>query len=187
MVNAIIEKVLDGDADAFRFIVREYKDDAYTLAISIVKDEALACDVVQIAFIKAYRKLNTFKGESKFSTWLYRIVINEAFNKQTRENKNPVALETISASEVTVEEINHVFSKMEKDNQQYYINEALTRLPGKHSLALRLFYLKELSLEEITGITGWTNSNTRVLLHRARKEMKKVLTDLFNLNKEDLY
>lgn len=187
MADTDIQKVLNGDADAFQFIVREHKDNAYTLAISVVKDEALAQDVVQVAFIKAYRKLDTFRKESSFSTWFYRIVINEAFNKQTKEKKKPEALETVSPDELRVEEINAVFSKMEQNDQQYYINEALMRLPANYSLALRLFYLNEFSLDEITQITGWTNANTRVLLYRARKEIKHVLTGLLNINKEDLY
>lgn len=187
MADTDIQKVLNGDADAFRFIVREHKDNAYTLAYSVVKDEALAQDVVQVAFIKAYRKLDTFKKESSFSTWFYRIVINEAFNKQIKEKKKPEALDTVSPDEFKLEEINAVFSKMEQNDQQYYINEAFTRLPSDYSLALRLFYLNEFSLDEITQITGWTNANTRVLLYRARKEINRVLTGLLNINKEDLY
>lgn len=187
MADTDIQKVLDGDADAFRFIVREHKDYAYTLAYSVLKDEALAQDVVQVAFIKAYRKLDTFRKESRFSTWFYRIVINEAFNKQTKEKKKPEALDTVSPDEFSVEEINTVFSKMEQNDQQHYINEALKRLPADYSLALRLFYLNEFSLNEITEITGWTNANTRVLLYRARKEIKQVMTGLLNIHKENLY
>ncbi len=187
MADTDIQKVLNGDADAFRFLVREHKDNAYTLAFSVVKDEALAQDVVQVAFIKAYKKLDTFRKESSFSTWFYRIVINEAFNKQKREKKKPETLETVSPDELGGEEIKGEFSKMEQNDQQYYINEALMRLPANYSLALRLFYLNESSLDEITQITGWSNANTRVLLYRARKEFKLVLTELLNINKEDLY
>lgn len=178
--------VLDGNTDAFRYIVREYKDDAYTLAFSVMKDEILARDVVQVAFIKAYKGLDTFREESKFSTWFYRIVINEAFNQRKKEKNRPGATEKIPPTEIT-EEIEHVFSNMEKEDQRHYISKALMQLPGKYSLVLQLFYLEEFSLKEISNITGWTNSNTRVLLHRARSEMKKMLTDLFNLKKEDLY
>ncbi|MDZ7773477.1 MAG: sigma-70 family RNA polymerase sigma factor [Balneolaceae bacterium] len=82
--------MLDGDTDAFRFIIKQYQDEAYSLAISVVKDEFLAKDVAQNAFIKAYTKLDTFKWNSRFSTWLVRIVINEAFiqlRKQKRQTK----------------------------------------------------------------------------------------------------
>ncbi len=181
------KKVLEGDDEAFRLIVRKHKDDAFTLAVSVVKNEAVAQDVVQVAFIKAYNKLDTFRRESKFSTWFCRIVINEAYNRRKKEQKKTEALENVSFDEISTEELNEVFSKIETDNQQYYINEALMKLPSNYSLALRLFYLKEFSLKEITEITGWTNTNTRVQLHRAREAMKKVLTELLKLKKEDLY
>ena len=187
MADTDIQKVLNGDVDAYRFIVREHKDKAYTLAISVVKDEALAQDVVQVAFIKAYKKLDTFKKESSFSTWFYRIVINEAFNKQKKEKKKPEALDSVSPDALIVEGIHTEFSKMDQNDQQHYINKALMRLPVNYSLALRLFYLNEFSLDEITQITGWSNANTRVLLNRARKEIKNILTGLLNINKEDLY
>lgn len=187
MADTNIEKVLNGDADAFRLIVREHKDNAYTLAISVVKNEALAQDVVQVAFIKAYRKLDTFRKESSFSTWFYRIVINEAFNQQKKEKKKPEALDTVSPDELSLEVVNSEFSKMEQSDQQYYIHEAFMRLPANYSLVLRLFYLNEFTLDEITQITGWTNANTRVLLYRARKELKHVLTGHLNINKEDIY
>lgn len=187
MAKTDLQKVLNGDADEFRFIVREHKENAYTLALSVVKDTALAEDVVQVAFIKAYRNLGGFRQESSFSTWFYRIVINEAFNRQRKERKKPAALGTVSPGELKEEENNAVFSKIEQNDQQYYINEALMRMPANYSLALRLFYLNEFSLDEITQITGWTNGNTRVLLHRARRELKHVLTGLLNIHKEDLY
>lgn len=182
-----LKKVLEGDDEAFRLIVRKHKDDAFTLAMSVVKNEAVAQDVVQVAFIKAYNRLDTFRGESKFSTWFYRIVINEAYNRQKKQKKKAQPLESVSQDSIPTEELNEIFSKIEKDNQRYFINEALMKLPANYSLALHLFYLEEFNLQEISEITGWTNVNTRVLLHRARKEMKSVLTKLLKLKKEDLY
>ncbi len=187
MAKNRIKNVLNGEDEAFRFIIRNHKDDAYTLAMSVVKNEAVARDVVQVAFIKAYNKLDTFRRESKFSTWFYRIVVNEAYNRRKKEQKNTEDLENVFPDEISTEELNEVFSKIEKDHQQYYINEAFMNLPSNYSLALRLFYLKEFSLKEITEVTGWTNANTRVQLHRARKAMKNVLTELLKLKKEDLY
>ena len=85
MEDIYIQKVLDGNHDAFRFIIKKYQDLAFTYAMSVVKDEHLAQEVLQVSFIKAFTKLNTFKKKSKFSSWLYRIVVNESFkilNKQ---------------------------------------------------------------------------------------------------------
>ena len=186
MTNVYIQRVLDGDTDAFRFIIQEYKDRAYSLAISVVKDEFDAQDVVQTAFIKAYTKLDTFKGNSRFSTWLYRILINEALSTKRKSKDNTISIDDAASTNIP-SEINNTFLKMEEDYQRYYINKALKDLSAKYSLALRLFYLEEFNIDEITQITGWTNSNTKVILHRGRNKMKKMLTTQFNIDKEELY
>ena len=79
MDDLYIRKVLQGDTDAFRWIIKNHKDMAYSLAMSVVKDEYIAREVLQISFVQAYTKLNTFLGKSKFSTWFFRIVIHESF------------------------------------------------------------------------------------------------------------
>ncbi len=186
MCDTYIQKVRDGEIDAFRFIIKQYKDEAYSLAISVVKDEFFAQDVVQNAFINAYTSLDTFSGRSKFSTWLYRIVINEAYaqlRKQKRKGEIRDDLSQVKESS----RISDTILKMEEDNQRYYINEALKKLSANYSLSLRLFYLQDYTIEEITEVTGWSNSNTKVILHRARNQMKVLLTNLLNINKEDLY
>ena len=78
-------------------------------------------------------------------------------------------------------------SKIDGDDQRYYINEALKLLSANESLALRLFYLGENSIEEITEITGWTNSNIKVILHRARINMRQLLESRFNVNQTAFY
>ncbi len=88
MDEIYIKKVCDGDKDSFRYFVKQYKDMAFSIAISIVKDEFLAQEVSQDAFIKAYKALSSFNHKSKFSTWFYRIVVNEAFmNLKKRKNE----------------------------------------------------------------------------------------------------
>ena len=79
MDKLYIDKVLAGDLYAFNYFLKTYKDMAYSVAISIVKQEHLAEEIVQDAFMICYQSLKNFKGESKFSTWLYRIVVNCAF------------------------------------------------------------------------------------------------------------
>ena len=173
MDDIYIQKVLDGNQDAFRFLIKKYKNLSYSYAMSVVKDEFLAQEVLQISFIKAYTKLNTFKGNSKFSTWLYRIIVNEAF-KMLNKRKREVALiddKLIETNEIASDSI----ESATKEHQKYFVNEALKKLGPKESLALRLFYLEEHSVKDITEITGWNTTNIKVLLHRGRINMKKIL------------
>ena len=177
---------MDGDAEAFRFIIKEHKDRAYTLAISVVKDKFAAKEVVQSAFIKAYTKLDSFRGEAKFSTWLHRIVINEAFKQINAKDRKNEVHEHLPAEDLAAT-TNGTVEKMDADHRRFYINKALQHLSPKYSLALRLFYLEEYDLKGITDVTGWSNANVKVILHRARKAMKDLLTNQFNIDKEALY
>ena len=76
-----IDKVLQGDTNAFAYLINKYKDMAYTIAIKIVKSHEDAEEVAQDSFLKAYEKLDSFKGNSKFSTWLYTIVYRNSITK----------------------------------------------------------------------------------------------------------
>jgi RNA polymerase sigma factor (sigma-70 family) len=185
MDELYIKKVLDGDIDAFRYFVHQYKDKAYNLAFSILKNEFDARDAVQEAYIIAFRKMGKFRGKSKFSTWLFRIVINEALksSKKTGEEKYITDTRTGSVDPGNVE-INDTISR---DQQKYYIDLAMQNIPSKEALALTLFYMEEYSIEEIREITGWTESNVKVLLHRARKSMYNELNVLLSTEKETLY
>lgn len=186
MLDHHIQNVLNGDRNAFRHIISECKDNAYSLAMSVLKEEFIAKEVVQISFIKAFTKLDTFKGTSAFTTWFYRIVINESFRMLKKEKKSGWMDDSETLVERLPDSDSNVFHD-DRDHQRYYINEALSRLSARNSLVLRLFYLEEKSVQEITEITGWTVSNTKVILHRAREGMKALLTGIYDFDKEELY
>jgi len=185
MDEICIQKVLNGNPEEFRHLITKYKDMAYSIAMSVIKDEFLAEEIIQISFIKAFDKLHTFKGVSKFSTWFYRIVINEAF-KHANKSKNEFVnfVETLPAKSP---DIDNVMFKLESDDQKHFINEALKKLNSKEGLALRLFYLEENSIKEISDMTGWTDSNIKVILHRARFNLKHVLMEIYKLDRKGFY
>lgn len=184
MDEIYIRKILEGNSEEFRYIIKKYKDMAYSIAMSVVKDEYLAEEIIQLSFVKVYEKLDTFKGNSKFSTWLYRIVINESF-KVTRKRKNEL-LSFVDEFSAIPTELEKSILELEEDDQKYFINEALKKLSSKESLVLRLFYLEENSIDEVSNLTGWSDSNVRVILHRARTNLRQVLSDIYKLNKKEL-
>ena len=184
MDEIYIRNILEGNSEEFRYIIEKYKDMAYSIAMSVVKDEFLAEEIIQLSFVKAFEKLDTFKGNSKFSTWLHRIVINESF-KVNRKRKNEL-LSFVDEFSVMPTEIEKSILELEEDDQKYFINEALKRLSSKESLVLRLFYLEENSIDEVSNLTGWSDSNVRVILHRARTNLRQVLSDIYKLSKKEL-
>ncbi len=176
MEEAYIKRVTEGDVEAFRFIIRKHQHMAFTVAMSIVKDEFTAEEVTQEAFIKAFENLNKFRFQSKFSTWLYRIVVNLAF-KQLKKLKVREESFFNAANDNFTDEPDG-FDNLKENDRIYYINKVLNILSPKESLALRLFYLDENSIEEVNNIIGWSKSNTKVILHRARKNFYCALNEM---------
>lgn len=173
-----IKRILNGDTEAFRYFVTSYKDLAFSVAVSMVKDEFNAADVVQESFVKAFVGLKSFKGKSKFSTWFIRIVINESF-KIVQKRK---------VHYTDIEPDLEYFAKddLKEADQKFFINEVLKVMPPNESLVLRLFYLNENSVKEICEMTGWEESKVKVTLYRARKSMEKKLKSLLNKEAESL-
>ncbi|MFD1770420.1 RNA polymerase sigma factor [Sphingobacterium suaedae] len=167
-----IKKICAGDTGAFNYIIHTYKDMAFSIASSIVKDQQDAEDVVQDAFIKAYKNIKSFKQDSKFSTWFYRIVVNESFLHLKKKKKEIIFCNEELNTEVMDED--H-FNVIKQEEQDALIKEGLKRLNPNESLALRLFYLDEQNIKTITEITGWSEANTKVLLHRGRKNMLRMM------------
>jgi RNA polymerase sigma factor (sigma-70 family) len=185
MDDVYIRKVLNGQTEEFRYFIKQYKDLAFSVAFSVVKNEFTAAEVVQESFIKAYENLKSFKGQSKFSTWLCRIVINESF-KTVRKEKRTVS-ETGFVSGMDFQENPMIFDELKETEQKHYINECLNRLPANECLVLRLFYLAENSIKEICEMTGWSESNVKVHLFRGRKNMQELLQKMLNTEVKSLY
>ena len=167
MDDSYIDSVLSGDTESFRYFIKTYKDMAFNLAVSIVKDDHYAEEVVQDAFMKAFNGLASFKRTARFKSWFYRIVVNESFQRLKRIKKQHLTLDSEEIKSVSYE-----ITEFGEDYRMKQINEALKLLPPKESLVLNLFYLEENSLKEVAEITGWTLSNVKVLLHRGRKGLR---------------
>ncbi len=165
---AYIKRVLEGDVDAFRYFINKYQDMAYSLAASICKSEFLAEEAAQEAFVKAFQNLDKFRQKSSFSTWFYKIVVNESLRKIKRKR-----LEIPHDEDSLPEEINYEFENslqsLHELEQKEIIQNILQLMPESESLLLRLYYLNENQMEEIREITGLSISNIKVSLHRARK------------------
>lgn len=176
MDSVYIQRVLNGSTDDFRYFIRKYKDLAFSVAVAVVKNEYDAEDVVQEAFIKAFQNLQSFRGNSNFKTWFYRILVNEAF-KRIRKSKDEIIVlhsENIPESE----DISETFRGFNDDEQKLLVSESLKRIAPKECLVLQLFYFEGNSLVEISNITGWSEGNVKVMLHRARKHLLEVVSKM---------
>lgn len=177
MEDDYIQQALIGNTDALRYFIKTYRDMAYTIAMSILRDEHSAEETVHDAFVKAFKGLAKFNRSSKFSTWFYRIVVNEALQRAKKRRREKIILIASYDAEPVDEEL---ILSLEARDRRIMINDALRRLPPDESLVLRLFYLEESSIKEVQTITGWSTSKIKVCLHRARKHLLIVLNKINN-------
>ena len=186
MDNLYIQKVLNGDYAGFSYFVEKYKDMAYSIAFRIVNNSEDAEEIVQDSFIKAFKSLNKFRHDSKFSTWLYRIVVNNSLSKVKRRKIDSGNIDLDKVSDIAIAEIESTYNHLSHDDQKKYINLALNELNIEDRLLLTLYYLNENSLEEISEITEIKNENLKMKIHRARQKMyivlkKKLKSEIKNL------
>lgn len=168
----LVTLVVRGRKEAYRALVDRYQSMVYNIAYKILLDEDEAKDAAQEAFIKAYNALPSFKGQSKFSTWLYRIAWTTTVSK-TRKKKRNVALE--EAAHLPEDEHE---GELEANEKSFYLHKALGYLPEQDRLLLSLYYLEEMPLKEVAEIAGLELSNTKVKIHRARKKLAIQLAEL---------
>lgn len=174
----LIERVLKGNSNAFANIVDDYKNMVYSIAIKVLRNREDAEEVSQDTFVKAYNSLNTYKGEAKFSTWMYRIAYNTAISRLRKEKRKKDDISIDEKSDVSINQITKTLEPLESEDRINYLNEAMNRLGSDDQLALTMFYLEEKSIKEIIEITGWTQSNTKIKLYRGRKKLYDELNNL---------
>ena len=172
----LIDQILQGEHLLFEKLVDKHKSYAYTIALNILKNKEDAEEVAHDSFLKAYKNLASFNKQSKFSTWFYRIVFNTSITHQRKRKVKKEDLQLIEYSYGA-----HAKAELEIEDQKHYINQGLDRLSEADRLIISLFYLKELSIEEIGEITNIQGNTIKVKLHRARKrlaqEMKNILKE----------
>ncbi len=175
-----IEKVRSGDVAAFSYLVEKYKDMAYTVALKIVRNAEDAEEVAQDSFVKAFQQINTFQGKSKFSTWLYTIVYRTAISKTRKKKLELTNIDEYVIDNYTTGSASSQIDKLKYEEQQKYVSQAIDKLPELDALLVTLFYMNDNSLDEIKEITGYSKTNIKVRLFRARKKLYKELEMLLH-------
>ena len=179
-----IQSILKGDTSAFSYFVDHYQDMAITIAYRICGNRQDAEDIVQNSFVKAFHSLPTFRTDSKFSTWFYRIVYNTAI---TTIRSAVFRTEYTDYKDVDSSEQSdwNILAQIDEKERSITLNKAMESLPAGESLILTLFYLEENSIKEIEEITGLNEGNIKVRLHRARKNLKSILEQ--SINKHEIW
>lgn len=170
-----ITKVINGDTNAFAYLVDNYKGMIYTLAYKMTKSREEAEEISQDTFIKAYRNLSKFKGDSKFSTWLYRIGYHASLDviKKNKKSNNTFKINEVTFNQI--KSVEDVLEGIERKERAEILDKCLTQLPEDERSMIWMFYYDELSLKEIIEVTQLSQANVKVKLHRARKRLLKIV------------
>jgi RNA polymerase sigma-70 factor (ECF subfamily) len=165
-----IGQVLEGNINAFSFIVDRHKDRAFNLAYRICGSREDAEEIAQDAFMKAFRSLGSFKLKCEFSTWLYRIVYNTAVSHVRSMKKDVVSLEDFPP-----DAFDFTRADPDEDDEKEYRKEllglAMKTISVEDRGLISLFYFDEMNIDEIASVTRLTRSNIKVRLFRARQKI----------------
>jgi RNA polymerase sigma-70 factor (ECF subfamily) len=169
-----IDQVLQGNVNAFTYIVDQHKDRAFNLAFRICCNREEAEEIAQDSFLKAYRALGSFQRKSSFSTWLYRIVYNTAVSYVRIKKKEILSLEDFPADATDFIGTCASEEEAESEYRRSLINFAFQKISEEDRSLITLHYYEEMSTEEISEVTGISKSNIKVKLFRARQKMLQI-------------
>ncbi|HNW56328.1 MAG TPA: RNA polymerase sigma factor [Bacteroidales bacterium] len=170
-----IDQVLNGNINAFSYIADRHKDKAFNLAFRICCNREDAEEITQDSFLKAFRSLKSFKRECSFATWLYRIVYNSAISHIRIKKVKILSLEDFP---VEANDFTGISSNEEEADKEYLnslVNFALQKISEEERGLISLFHYEEMSIDEISEVTGISKSNIKVKLFRARRKMTEII------------
>ena len=178
--EVLIQQAQAGRQSAFAMLVKRYEQYVYTLALRFVKRPEDADEVAQDCFLRAFRYLPDFRGEAKFSTWLYRIVYSTSMNFLRKQNPDIQSLDDEDRPvRLKDEGMPDASAHMEREDRNAALQQAISLLSADDSGIITLFYLYEHSLEEICDIMGLTMTNAKTKLCRARHRLKTIVESKF--------
>ena len=174
---AVIRAVLNGDVNAFETLVKEYEKNVYNLALRMTGNSEDASDMSQEAFIKAYNSLSSFRGDSKFSVWLYRIVSNvclDYLRSRTRKPTVSLSTENDDGEDVELDIADETQSPevlLDRSLTRDAVRRGLASLPPDHREILLLREIQGLSYEEIAAALNLEAGTVKSRIFRARKKL----------------
>ncbi len=177
----LIQQLRDGDEQAFKFLVETYQDMVFNTALGIVQNVEDAEDVAQEVFIKVFRSIDTFKGESKLSTWIYRITTSCALDlvRGKKSKKRFAFLQRLfgDGNEPLheVPDFYHPGVAMDQKENAARLFKAINKLPESQKIAFTLHKLESLSYQEIGEVMQTSVSAVESLMHRAKQNLRKML------------
>ncbi|MEI7420650.1 MAG: RNA polymerase sigma factor [Prolixibacteraceae bacterium] len=173
-----IAEVLKGDSNSFAPLVDKYKHLAFSLAMKITRNREEAEEAAQDAFIKAYKSLENFKGQSTFKTWFFRIVYTTSISRVRGKHIHQLSLEDYNLSDNELLNIEDAVGMLNAEERAFQLHKAMDHLAPDERGILNLYYFEDLPVDEIATITDLSASNVKIKLFRSRKKLYEQLHGL---------
>jgi RNA polymerase sigma-70 factor (ECF subfamily) len=181
----LVEQLKKGDEAAFRKVVETWQNMVYNTALGIVQNPEDAEDIAQEVFVQAFQSIGTFKGESKLSTWLYRITVTKSLDHERRKKRKKrfAFVRSIfgDQNEVLVNppDFHHPGVSLDKKEDAAVLFRAIAELPENQRIAFTLNKVEGLSYQEVSEVMKTTVSSVESLMHRAKNNLKKRLEEYY--------
>jgi RNA polymerase sigma-70 factor (ECF subfamily) len=172
----LVCKSLQGDMKAFEVLIDRYKQMVFTLACRIIRNKEDAEEIAQDTFLKAHNALETFKGESKFSTWLYKIAYYRSLDQLKKKKRHISSVSLDQYRPTDIKEMSGVLDELERQDRVRIVKAAINRLNEEDAAIVTLFYFEELSIREIAEIVSLSPEVLKVRLFRSRKQLAILLS-----------
>jgi RNA polymerase sigma-70 factor (ECF subfamily) len=184
----IIRRILSGDDRAFALLIERHKDRAMTLAVRMLKDRREAEEALQDAFVRAFRALPGFQLKSSFSTWFYRIVFNVCSSMLSRKgDERLLSIERDDDNETGIELASTDDTpdiRLEHEEFRSIVKTEIDKMDQEYSAVLTLFYIQDMSYEEIVEVTGLPIGTVKNRLFRARNVLRDAVRKHLEVNHE---
>lgn len=187
----LIEQLKQGNEAAFKTIVETWQDMVYNTALGIIQNPEDAEDISQEVFVQVYESVHTFKGEAKFSTWLYKITVTKTMDhiRRKKRKKRFAFIQSLFGQndEIAIDppDFNHPGVALDKKETAAALFKAIEQLPENQKIAFTLNKLEGLNYQEVSEIMNTTVPSIESLLHRAKNNLKKLL-DIYYREKYNL-
>lgn len=182
-----IKALQEGTNEAYNRLLDEYQQKVFGTCISFVPNKADAEDITQDVFLEIFSSISKFKGNSKLSTWIYRISVNKSleFIRKRNTKKRFGFMQTLLGNEILIDrssyftEFNHPGIQLENKEKNEILFAAINRLPETQRIVYTLNKIEDLSYQEVSEITQKSISSIESLLFRAKKNLQKLLHDYY--------
>lgn len=172
----IIHRILKGETSLYEYFLDKYSQQVFILIIRIVENQEDAEELTQDTFLKAFEHLSSFKAESSFSTWIYRIAYNTAISATRKRKQELIVMDSAMLMNISDQQIDDALND-ESEERVGKLNKAIKKLDAEERALISLFYNEEKTIGEIALILGLTESNAKVKLHRIRKKLYILITE----------